>query len=79
MLWYFLIAKLRRYSESRTFQKDGAPPHCANKVRNILDNKLLEDVWEEADRFHGLRSLDLTACDYYLWGHIKDIVYRDPQ
>ena len=23
------------------------------------------------------RYLDLISCDYYLWGHIKDIVYRD--
>ena len=25
-----------------------------------------------------MRSLDLTPCDFFLWGYLKDIVFRTP-
>jgi hypothetical protein len=28
--------------------------------------------------FPGLQSPDLTACDFFLWGYIKDRVYVPP-
>ena len=67
-------------SSNLLFQQDGAPPHWALHVRNWLNNNL-------ADRWIGRggpndrnitwppRSPDLTPLDFYLWGHIKSLVY----
>lgn len=60
-------------------QHDGAPAHYFRNVREYLD-----------DHFGGkwigrggpvrwpARSPDLTPIDFFLWGHIKNIVYRIP-
>jgi hypothetical protein len=62
------------------FQQDGAPAHYANETKQLLQ-----------DHFHGRivsrgfdvewppRSPDLTPCDFYLWGVVKDMVYRNGQ
>ena len=59
------------------FQQDGAPPHFFLPVRQWLN-----------DRFPGRwigrrgpiewppRSPDLTPLDFFLWGHLKSIVYK---
>lgn len=60
------------------FQQDGAPPHYANIVRNYLDvtypgrwiGRRGPVAWPS-------RSPDLTAPDFYLWGFLKDCVYRE--
>ena len=62
-----------------TFHQDGAPPHYATMVRNWLqetfDGRVIgrgfEDFWPPY-------SPDLNPCDFYLWGYLKSIVYRDP-
>jgi hypothetical protein len=62
----------------RTFQQDGAAPHYALSVRKWLDQKF-------PDRWIGRRgpiewpprSPDLTPCDFFLWGWLKERVYRD--
>ena len=62
--------------EQCVFQQDGAPPHYAIAVREILDDDL-------QNRWVGIRgpiewpsrSPDLTACDYWLWGYLKEKVY----
>ncbi|RYA74177.1 hypothetical protein DD595_24615 [Enterobacter cloacae complex sp. 4DZ3-17B2] len=59
------------------FQQDGAAPHYATDVRNYLS-----DVF--AERWIGRRGViewpprspDLTPLDYFLWGYLKDRVYR---
>ncbi|KAJ9582309.1 hypothetical protein L9F63_003345, partial [Diploptera punctata] len=60
---------------------DGAPPHYAIAVREILDDYL-------QNRWVGRRgpielpahSPDLTAYDYWLWDYLKEKVYaRKPQ
>lgn len=58
------------------FQQDGAPPHFNAFVTHALNEKF-------ADRWIGQqgpiswppRSPDLTPCDFFLWGYIKNIVY----
>lgn len=60
------------------FQQDGASAHYATVVRQWLDQKF-------TDRWIGrrgpiewpARSPDLTPPDFFLWGYLKDIVYRD--
>lgn len=60
------------------FQQDGAPPHFGINVRTYLNNNF-------ANRWIGRggpvlwppRSPDLTPLDYYLWGHMKSLVYSN--
>jgi len=59
------------------FQHAGAPPHYTRHVREYLNksfpNRLLGRggpiAWPP-------RSPDLTPLDYYLWGHMKTLVYE---
>lgn len=75
-----IIEEDRAYNEQELiFQQDGAPPHFSLNVRNYLN-----------DRFPGRwigrrgaiewppRSPDLSPLDFFLWGHIKSVVYKTP-
>jgi len=58
-------------------QHDGAPPHYTRHVREYL-NESFPNRWLS----HGgpiawpPRSPDLTPLDYFLWGHMKTLVYE---
>ena len=61
-----------------TFQQDGAPIHYGIQVRQYL-NQILPDAWIGR---HGLvkwpsRSPDFTLLDFYLWDHLKAMVYQE--
>lgn len=63
------------------FMHDGAPPHYSHNVRNWL-NINLRHQWIGRGQTNDAcklvwppRSPDLTPCDYYLWGHIKQLTY----
>ena len=62
-------------------QQDGAPPHYAIAVREILDDHLQNRrVGRKGPIEWPARSPDLIACDYWLWGYLKEKVYaRKPQ
>lgn len=59
------------------FQQDGAPPHYSLIARSWLNEKF-------PNRWIGrggpikwpARSPDLTPPDFFLWGYLKDIVYK---
>lgn len=59
------------------FQQDGAPAHYARLVRDYLDlvfpnrwiGRMGHIAWPP-------RSPDLTPLDYFLWGFLKDRVFR---
>jgi len=61
------------------WMQDGAPCH-----RGIIVKNRLKDVF--GDRIIGVghdvewppRSPDLTPCDFFLWGHLKNEVYKTP-
>lgn len=59
------------------YQQDGAPCHSTRDVRQYLQNLFNGRV---IDRYSELcwpaRSPDLTPLDYFLWGYLKDKVYR---
>lgn len=67
----------RRRNGNLLFQQDGAPAHFANRIKNILNDQL-DRRWIGRGS-HLLewpaRSPDLTVCDYFLWGHLKEKVY----
>ncbi|GFV50640.1 transposable element Tcb2 transposase [Trichonephila clavipes] len=59
--------------------QDGAPPHITKPVKKLLHDTFgvdrvisrgFENVWPP-------RSPDLNPCDFYLWRHLKDMVYRE--
>ena len=59
------------------FQQDGAPLHFHRDVRAYLDENF-SGQWigrRGAVEFPP-RSLNLTPLDFYLWGTLKDVVYR---
>jgi len=59
------------------FQHDGASPHYTRHVRQYLNDSFLNRwlgrggpvAWPP-------RSPDLTPLNYYLWGHMKTLVYE---
>lgn len=58
------------------FQHDGAPPHAAVVVRNHL-HATYPDKWigRGGPIPWPARSPDLTPLDFFLWGHVKQLVY----
>jgi hypothetical protein len=61
------------------FQQDGAPPHQILLVRHWL-NQHFNNQWigTAGPVRWPPRSPDLTPLDFFLWGHVKDYVYRTP-
>ncbi|CAI6354208.1 unnamed protein product [Macrosiphum euphorbiae] len=64
--------------EHMFFQQDGAPAHNAIIVRQKL-NEMFPNRWIGT---YGVvpwpaRSPDLTPLDFFLWGHLKTVVYAD--
>lgn len=61
------------------FQQDGAPAHTSRNVTTYLNN-IFPNRW--IGKFGPVawppRSPDLTPPDYFLWGYLKDFVYRTP-
>src|SRR5215469_8152841 len=59
------------------FQHDGAPPHYTRHVRDYL-NESFPNRWlgRGGPVAWPPRSPDLTPLDYYLWSHMKTLVYE---
>ena len=75
MLQLYAVPQL---PDETIYQQDGAPPHSANVVRIFLHEQFsakgigrgsLCITWPA-------RSPDLTTPDFFLWGFVKDQVYR---
>lgn len=60
------------------YQHDGAPAHNARRVRDYLrrrfNNKI---ITTHSDTPWPPRSPDITPLDFFLWGFVKDRVYRN--
>ena len=81
MLQTFFYPELeRRHNEDeQLFMQDGAPPHYANVVRDWLD-ATFPGKWigRRGAIDWPARSPDMTPADFFLWGHLKHIVYSKP-
>lgn len=63
----------------KTFQQDGAGPHYALSVRGWLDQKFPGRwIGRRGPIEWPPRSPDLTPCDFFLWGWLKERIYREP-
>ncbi|UYV66924.1 hypothetical protein LAZ67_4003355 [Cordylochernes scorpioides] len=59
------------------FQLDGAPPHYHRDARAYLDKKLSGQwIGRRGPIEFPARSPDLTPLDFFLWGTVKDGVYK---
>lgn len=59
------------------WQQDGAPPHNTNLVRQYLDQHYAVWIGNGGPIVWPARSPDLTPLDYFLWGTIKDNIYKE--
>lgn len=61
------------------YQLDGAPPHYSRVARETLNIKF-PDRWigRGGPVIWPARSPDLNPLDFYLWGHMKSLVYATP-
>ena len=83
MLQLWLMAQLQEDSEDFIFEQDGTPPHFHFHVRAHLNANLPGSWIGHASHDSPLLpwppwSPDLTPCDFFLWGYIKDRVYVPP-
>ena len=72
----FIRALPPEVTETMYFQQDGAPAHNSRIVLNYLEDQFRHRLITT----HGPirwppRSPDLTPCDFFLWGHVKNRVY----
>lgn len=79
MLEQFVYPQLEGLQPEIIFQQDGAPPHWALIVRASLDAEFPNRwIGRDGPIPWPPRSPDVTPCDFFLWGCIKDRVYRTP-
>jgi len=81
MLQNWPLPQMSEDSDDFIFQQDGAPPHWHRDVRRF-PNESLPQRWIDRVGKEGLalqlwppRSPDLTPCDFFLWGFVKEVVY----
>ncbi|GBN29891.1 hypothetical protein AVEN_30796-1 [Araneus ventricosus] len=62
------------------FKKDGAPPHIATPVKQLLNLHFGNDriISRHFPTAWTQRSLDLNPCDIWQWDYLKDVVYGGP-
>lgn len=81
MLQSFFVPEVKRLKKVRSiiFQQDGAPPHFSRDVRQFL-SQTFPDRWigRGGPIRWAPRSPDLTPLDFFLWGHVKNKVYKTP-
>ena len=73
-----LLEEIGEFNENRLiWQQDGAPPHWYRPAREWLDQHFGQ-LWigRNGPTAWPPRSPDLTACDFWLWGHLKHLVYQ---
>lgn len=65
--------------ENLYYQQDGTPAYNTIVVKQYLHN-MLGNRWigTNGPRAWPARSLDLTILDFFLWDHLKTVIYADP-
>jgi hypothetical protein len=69
------VALLNEYEQYCWYQQDGATCHTSNETTNLLkqffdDHIISKNLWPP-------RSPDLTSPDFFLWGYLKETVYKN--
>jgi hypothetical protein len=58
------------------FQQDGAPAHNSRLSTTYLNNHFQTWIGTKGIIKWPARSPDLTPLDYFLWGYVKDVIYK---
>jgi hypothetical protein len=79
LLWEFLnddLCRLRVHTRLVWFQQDGATAHTAQNSMTVVRGMFLQHVISSfGDIEWPARSPDLSACEFFLWGYLKEKVY----
>ncbi|GFX49148.1 uncharacterized protein TNCV_5041421 [Trichonephila clavipes] len=61
------------------FMQDGAPPHITRCVTDVLKHHFTEErvISRQFRHLWPPRSSDLNPCDFWLWGHLKQLISCD--
>ena len=82
MLQQFFLPWLRRHHYELStlwFQQDGATAHTAASSLRFLQGKFPSRVISKQGSVNWPpRSPDLSALDFFLWGYLKNEVYKEP-
>lgn len=77
--YLFPILKQKRGYKSIIFQQDGAPAHYSLEVRTWLNQKFPGKwIGRRGAIEWAPRSPDLTPLDFFLWGYLKQKVFKTP-
>ena len=79
MLKHYVVPQLEEFQPRVVFQQDGAPLHWGLIVRDFL-NETFPNRWigRNGPTPWPPRSPDIIPLDFFLWGYVKDRVYRKP-
>lgn len=58
------------------FQQDGAPAHNSRVSTNQINTFFQSWIGTDGNIKWPARSPDLTPLDFFLWGHVKNLVYK---
>jgi hypothetical protein len=78
------LAMLQKWLLPQLNEDSGAPPHWHRDVRRFLNQSLLQRWIDRIGNedlallFRPPRSPDLTPCDFFVWGFVKEEVYIPP-
>ncbi|KAI6648262.1 hypothetical protein LOD99_12071 [Oopsacas minuta] len=76
--WNELETRCHTYIPKSWFQQDGATPHTANITINWLKEHFKHRVVSKRYKIGWPPySPDLSPPDFFLWGYLKDRVYKD--
>jgi transposase len=82
MLRTYYIPELKKKKvdcSKNFFQQDGATVHCTADVLQYLEQNFGKNIISRRCEFAWPPySPDLNPLDFFLWGHLKTLVYRDP-
>ncbi|KFM76483.1 hypothetical protein X975_20837, partial [Stegodyphus mimosarum] len=77
MLANFVFPQLEELRPRVFLQQDAAPPHRGTIVRSSLNDQFTGRwIGRGGPIPRPPRSLDITPLDFFLWGFVKDNVYR---
>jgi len=78
ILWELLEEVPLQTRAQMWLQQDGCPPHFSYMARQAAD-EMFPNRWigRGGPVLWPPRSPDLSPVDFYFWGRVKDIVYRD--
>lgn len=74
------LEEVAREHQEVWFQMDGCPAHSSRVVRDYLVDAFQGNVIGPNHRINWpARSPDLSPNDFFLWGHLKDKLYKNIQ